>query len=143
MANDREKQDEPLERRDDNVGQSGRWRRVDGTENDEVARHYGHEERWHSSEHPAGEPDESIAEETRADKPNSSPYKGRFAPPEEGEEDGDDKSGHEAKSYAQASGRTSGDHPQHPDKRWKQQGGEGQGENYGAGRDAEEKDRQK
>ena len=143
MTNHRGKQDEPLERRGDNIGQSGRWRRVDGTENDEVTRHHGHEERWHSSEHPVGEPDESISGEPNADKPNASPYEGRFAPPEEGEEVGDDKSRYDAKSYAQAGGQMSGDRPQHPDKRWKEQGGEGQGENYGVGCDAEERDQQK
>ena len=44
-----------LRRRGDNVGQSGRWYRADDGMTD-AERHYGHEERWHSTDHPAGLP---------------------------------------------------------------------------------------
>ena len=45
-----EKPEDPLKRRGDNVGQSGRWRRDDGKS--EGAKRYGHEEGKHNIEHP-------------------------------------------------------------------------------------------
>jgi hypothetical protein len=125
--------DETLKRRSDAVGQSGRWSRDEPGE-----KRYGNEERWHSSEHPSGMPAEAPQDKPNAEKPNASPYQGRFAPPDEaGEQHGDDQSRYKAGSYAQAGGKIGGDLPTHPgDGRWEAEGGAGHGEQYGSGRDA-------
>jgi len=128
----------PLERRGDNVGQSGRWGRGDAG-----AKRYGHEECWHDSEHPAGSPAEAGAREPNADRPNGTPYadasahEGRIAPPEKQDaQPGDDQSRYRPGSYADAGGII-GDDPSHPgDGRWEDEGGAGYGEDYGSGRDA-------
>ena len=133
-------ENEPLERRGDNVGQSARWRRMDGTQDDEVARRYGHEERWHSSEHPAGEPDESLQREPNVDKPNTSAYEGQSGAPKGAEQD-DDDSRYGDQSYAEAGGEIGGDRPRFPSRRWEEQGGAGEGEGYGVGRDGEDSEK--
>jgi hypothetical protein len=128
---------EPLKRRGDNVGQSGRWTRGDPGE-----RRYGNEESRHSTEdateHAPGAPAEPPERQPNADKPNASPYEGRFASPEEeGEERGDDKSRYDSGSYAEAGGVLGGDRRTHPDdERWQAEGGAGYGEKYGSGREA-------
>ena len=129
--------EELLERRPDNIGQSGRWRVEDGTEHDEVARHYGKEEHWHSTEHPVTPADELPTREPNADKPNTSPYQRPSASPEQGEKAGDDNARYRDESYAKAGGETGANQPKSPDDRWKDQSGAGHGENYGVGRDAE------
>jgi hypothetical protein len=135
-GSDHTKGGEPLKRRGDNVGQSGRW-----TKGDPASDRYGHEERWHSSEHPAGAPDEPLHPAPGDDKPAASPYQGRFAPPgEAGEEHGDDKADHPAGSYAEAGGTAGSDRPTHPgDGRWEDEGGAGHGEQYGSGREPADK----
>jgi hypothetical protein len=122
---------ENLVRRGDNVGQSGRWRREDGRDPGE--RRYGNEERWHDSEHSAGEPAEDEPRQPNADKPNTGPYaRGSH---EEGEHRGDDTARYPAKGYSDAGGKEGSDKPQHPGERWKDEGGAGFGEKYGEGRD--------
>jgi hypothetical protein len=120
----------PLKRRGDNVGQSGRWRRDDGE--DVGMERYGNEERFHSTDHPEGAAHEAPHRQPNADKPNATTYEGDFAAPQEGEERGDDKSRYRSKGYSDAGGETSGNHPKHPDKRWKDESGAGHGEDYGA-----------
>ncbi len=127
--------DEPLERRPDNVGQSGRWRREDGTEDDEVARRYGNEERWHSTEHSVTPPDEAPHREPNSEKPNSSPYERPFAPPGQEPQMQDDRSRYGDQSYAEPGGETGGDQPKAPGKRWEEEGGAGSDEDYGVGDD--------
>ena len=132
--------EEPLEREPDNVGQSGRWRIKDGTEHDEVARRYGNEERWHSTEHPVTPAEEPPQREPNADKPNVSPYDRPSAPSEQAAQRGDDKSRHDDQSYAGAGGTIGGGQPKAPGKDWEEKAGEGHGENYGVGRDAKGED---
>jgi hypothetical protein len=132
--------EEPLERRPDNIGQSGRWRAEDGTENDEVARHYGKEERWHSTDEQLTPGEEPPLREPNRDKPNASSCERPSAPREEGAQHGDDQSRYRNQSYAEAGGKISGDQPKAPGERWQEKGGAGHGENYGVGRDAEEGD---
>jgi hypothetical protein len=125
--------DDNLTRRGDNVGQSGRWGRGDPGE-----KRYGHEERFHSTEHPAGIPAEPPRREPNADKPNSAPYEGRSAEPgTEGETQGDGKARYPSGSYGKAGGTIGGDRPDAGDERWRDEAGAGYGEDYGVGRDAE------
>jgi hypothetical protein len=125
--------DEGLKRRGDNVGQSGRWGRGDPGE-----KRYGNEERYHSTDHPAGAPAEPPHPEPNADKPNRGPYEGRFAEPgTDGEKHGDDKARYPSGGYGKAGGTIGGDRPDAGDERWKDEAGAGYGEDYGVGRDAE------
>jgi hypothetical protein len=132
--------EEPLERRPDNIGQSGRWRVEDGTENDEVARRYGKEERWHSTDEQLTPEDEPPLPEPNPDKPNASSYERPSASRDQGEQAGDDKSRYRDESYAKAGGETGGGQPKAPGKGWEEKGGAGHGENYGVGRDAKGSD---
>lgn len=133
-------QDPILRRRGDNVGQSGRWYRADDGKTD-AERHYGHEERWHSTDHPAGLPHETDGpaepdvSSPGARSPDTPGYGGRIAPPEKGEQHGDDQARYRDKSYADPGGTAGADQPKHPGKRWEDQGGAGHGEEYGSGRE--------
>ena len=95
-----------LTRRGDNVGQSGRWGRGDPDE-----KRYGHEERFHSTDHPESTPAEPPQRQPNADKPVAGRYEGRFAKPgEEAENPPGDKARYPSGGYSDAGGaRASGE----------------------------------
>jgi hypothetical protein len=123
---------EPLKRRGDNVGQSGRWARdEDGT------RRYGNEERFHSTDE-AGAPPANPHEDKEGDRisetPRSGGYEGRFPPRGEGQANPDDRSRFRNRSYADAGGETSGEQPVAPgEDRWENERAEGYDKEYGRG----------
>jgi len=126
-----------MKARGDNVGQSGRWRRADGTENDEVSRRYGKEESHHSTDHPVGAPHEDHDREPNAEKPISTHYQGRSASRGEGEQGGTAR--YPSSSYADAGGDAGQSQPAPVGSAgWEDQGGAGHGEGYGVGRDPDE-----
>jgi hypothetical protein len=120
-----------LIRRGDNVGQSGRWRR----EGDAGADRYGHEERFHSTEHPAAPADEPPHREPNADKPNATTYEGRYAAPQDtGSED--NKARYDNSAYAEAGGEIGEDKAVRPgEDKWQGEAGAGVRKDYPLGAD--------
>jgi hypothetical protein len=135
---DRGKADAPkdLKRRGDNVGQSGRW-----TRDEDKTKRYGNEERWHSTDH-ADAPQQGEQREPNADKPRGGPYEGGYAPPEQGQEKGDDKSRFRSGSYADPGGETGKETPVAPgETRWRDERAAGHDKDYGRGSEiADDKD---
>jgi hypothetical protein len=127
--------DEKLERRGDNIGQSGRWGSKDcGKER------YGKEERWHSTDDTGAPSGEGRAQEFVEEEPRNGPLPGRSGQRNQEEsqrEQGtDDQSRFRNKSYADAGGKTGAAEPVAPgENRWKDERAEGYDKDYGRGHD--------
>jgi hypothetical protein len=135
--------EEEMTPRGSNVGQSGRWRRADGTEHDEVARRYGNEEKHHATEDGGGSSGGVEEDLGRApDHRNASSdiaRSGRRSVPR-GEPTGDQDAGetrYESSAYGEAGGK-GGEDPPAGSEEWQGQSGAGYGEDYGVGRDPAE-----